>query len=268
MEMAPQAGIGLFSEQQKNKKDIVKVNQHNVEIHSNRLAWEKKPSLQKAYGRLYKLIAAQVDFQLPGVKLEVGSGMGNIKKLIPDCITSDLFPNPWLDRLESIYELSFPNNSVSNLILFDVWHHLEQPANALEEARRVLVPGGKLIIMEPAMSLLGQIVYGKCHHEPLGFDIPLSSQLVDVSQPNAKRYFAAQSSAHRVFKNREVAELLGEWNIESINQITSFAYWGTGGFSGPQFYPDRFYSFIHGMDKILGLFPSLFAARLLITLKK
>lgn len=244
------------------------VNQHNIEIHLNRLAWEKKPSLQKVYGHLYSDIAAQVDYQLPGVKLEVGSGMGNIKKLIPDCITSDLFPNPWLDRVESIYELSFSNNSVSNLILFDVWHHLEKPANALEEARRVLVPGGKLIIMEPAMSLLGQIVYGKCHHEPLGFDIPLSPQLADMSQPDVNRYFAAQSSAHRVFINREVPELLGGWNIESINQITSFAYWGTGGFSGPQLYPDSFYSLVRGIDKILGYIPSLFAARLLIILKK
>lgn len=241
--------------------------QHNIEIHQNRILWEKKPSLQKAYGHFYSLISAQVDYQLFGVKLEVGSGMGNSKKIIPDCITSDLFPNPWLDRVESIYNLNFPDGSVSNLILFDVWHHLEHPANALNEAKRGLVPGGRLIIMEPAMSLLGQMVYGKCHHEPVGFDIPLSAEIADMTLPDANRYFAAQSSAHRVFKNRELPKLLEGWNIESIQQITSFAYWGSGGFSGPQLYPDRFYPFIHGMDKILGLFPSLFAARLLITLK-
>ena len=242
--------------------------QHNIEIHENRISWEKKRSLQKAYGHLYSLIAAQVDYQLPGVKLEVGSGIGNIKKFIPDCITSDLFPNPWLDRVESIYGLSFPDGSVSNLILFDVWHHLEHPANALAEARRVLSPGGKLIMMEPAMSLLGQIVYGKCHHEPKGFNIPLSVEITDMTKPDSNRYFAAQSSAHRVFKRCEHPKLLEGWNLESLKQITSFAYWGTGGFSGPQLYPDQLYPVIYGMDKILGLFPSLFAARLLITLKK
>jgi SAM-dependent methyltransferase len=242
--------------------------QHNIEIHENRISWEKKPSLQKAYGHFYSLIAAQVDYQLPGVKLEVGSGMGNIKKFIPDCVTSDLFPNPWLDRVESVYGLSFPDSSVSNLILFDVWHHLEHPANALAEARRVLVPGGKLILMEPAMSLLGKMVYGRCHHEPVGFDIPLSAEMADMTHPDSNRYFAAQSSAHRIFKNRELPKLLEGWNIESIKQITSFAYWGSGGFSGPQLYPDHLYSVIHTMDKILGLLPSLFAARLLITFKK
>ena len=242
--------------------------QHNIEIHENRISWDKKPSLQKAYGHFYSLIAAQVDYQLPGVKLEVGSGMGNIKKFIPDCMTSDLFPNPWLDRVESVYGLSFPDSSVSNLILFDVWHHLEYPANALAEAKRVLVPGGKLILMEPAMSVLGRMVYGRCHHEPVGFEIPLSARIADMTQPDSNRYFAAQSSAHRVFKNQEIPKLLGGWNLQSVKEITSFAYWGTGGFSGPQLYPDQLYPLIHGMDKILRIIPSLFAARLLVVLSK
>ena len=84
---------------------------------------------------------------------------------------TDLFPNPWIDRVESAYNLSFSDNSISHLILFDVWHHLEYPVNALKEAHRVLTSGGTLIIMEPAMSVLGRIVYGKFHHEPLGLSL-------------------------------------------------------------------------------------------------
>jgi len=57
--------------------------------------------------------------------------MGSIKEVIPDCVTTDLFPNPWLDRQENAYHLGFADGSVSNLILFDVWHHLRYPDQPL-----------------------------------------------------------------------------------------------------------------------------------------
>ena len=72
-----------------------------------------------------------------------------------------------------------------HLILFDVWHHLEHPANALAEFRRVLVPKGRVILLEPAMSLVARLVYGRCHHEPLGFDTLLSDRLTDLNAPTA-----------------------------------------------------------------------------------
>ena len=187
---------------------------------------------------------------------------------LPDCITTDLFPNPWLDRVENAYQLSFSDSSVGHLILFDVWHHLEHPANALAEFRRVLVPRGRVIILEPAMSVVGRLVYGNCHHEPLGFNTPLSDQLADLNVPDSTRYFAAQSSSHRIFVRRELPGLLDGWEIRTIRPITSFAYLGSGGFRGPQLYPQAFYQLVKLVDGILGLAPSLFAARLLVCISK
>lgn len=91
-----------------------------------------------------------------------------MKEVIPDCICTDIFPNPWIDRIESVYTTSFENNTVSNIIIFDVFHHIEFPANAFEEFKRILVKNGRVIIFEPCMSLLGIIVYGFLHQEPLG----------------------------------------------------------------------------------------------------
>jgi SAM-dependent methyltransferase len=152
--------------------------------------------------------------------------------------------------------------------LFDVWHHLEHPANALAEFRRVLVPRGRVILLEPAMSVVGRMVYGSCHHEPLGFNTSLSDQLTDLSGPNSTPYFAAQSSAHRIFVRRELPGLLDGWEIRTIRPIISFAYLGSGGFRGPQLYPQAFYQLVKLADRILGLAPSLFAARLLVCISK
>jgi SAM-dependent methyltransferase len=242
--------------------------QHNREIHENQKAWARKPVLRRAYAELYRAICQNIEPSIPGVKVELGSGMGNIRDHLPDCITTDLFPNPWLDRVENAYHLSFHDASVGNLILFDVWHHLEHPANALAEFRRVLVPRGKVIILEPAMSVVGRLVYGNCHHEPLGFNTPLSGQLADLSGPDSTRYFAAQSSAHRIFVRRELPGLLDSWEICTIRPITSFAYLGSGGFRGSQLYPEALYQLVKLADGILGLVPSLFAARLLICISK
>lgn len=244
------------------------LDQHNTEIHENRRSWEKKKCLRNAYAVFYRLIAGCLNQDLEGMKLELGSGMGNIKEFIPDCITSDLFPNPWLDRMESAYQLDFPDASISNIILFDVWHHLQYPANALAEARRVLVPGGRMIIMDPAMSLVGRLVYGLCHHEPLGLNVRFAEAPVPLESKNGTGYFAAQSAAHRVFLKREIPALLESWKVESIQRITSFTYLGSGGFRGPQLFPDFAIPFLSVVDRALGCFPALFSARMLVVLSK
>jgi hypothetical protein len=132
----------------------------------------------------------------------------------------------------------------------------------------VLVPHGKVILLEPAMSLVGRLIYGNCHHEPLGFNIPLSDRLADLDAPGTTRYFAAQSSAHRLFVRRELPELLEGWEFRAIRPITSFAYLGSGGFRGPQIYPETLYPLVKLADRFLGLAPSLFAARLLVCISK
>jgi len=245
------------------------IEQHNIEIHENRRAWEGKPALREVYAHLYRLIAARISpTQGDTPSLELGSGMGNVKAFIPDCITSDIFPNPWLDRKENAYELSFPNQSLANVILFDVWHHLQYPANALAEVARVLRPGGRLLVMDPAMSVAGRFVYGLFHHEPLGFGVSFEPKPVPLPDVHNLPYFAAQSSATRLLVRREIPEMLQGWRIVAIEPVTSFAYLASGGFRGRQLYPDGFLPVMRFVDRVLGVFPSLFAARFLIVMEK
>lgn len=114
---------------------------HEDQILRNQEYWKKKPLLRQIYRDFYHRIAQHLS-QNPAKKIvELGSGLGNIKEVIPDCIRTDLFPNPWIDQVENAYALSFADKTVSDLILFDVFHHLRYPGTALNEIFRVLQPG-------------------------------------------------------------------------------------------------------------------------------
>lgn len=248
-----------------NPGESLPVGQHDVEIQANRRAWERKPRLQAVYRVFHELIASRLDRSVPGLIVELGSGMGAIKDVIPDCVTTDLFPNPWLERQENAYRLSFADGAVSNLILFDVWHHLRYPGTALEEFRRVLGPGGRVIVFDPAISLCGRVIYGLFHHEPIAMSLPITWTAPAGFKPDDADYFAAQGSASRIFWRREAPERLAGWTLLEATPLPSFEYFATGGFSGPQVPGAGLWRLL---DRTLRSWPNLFAARLLVVLKK
>jgi len=248
--------------------DTISQEQHNIEIHQNLALWEKKPLLKEIYLGFYKQIASQINRQVDGTVVELGSGIGNIKLVVPEAVCTDLFANPWIDQTEDAYKLSFADESVSNIILFDVWHHLEYPGNALAEFQRVLKKGGRVIIFDPAMSLLGIMVYGIFHHEPIAlFDeirwwSPKGLNLLEAP------YYAAQGNATRVFWNKKYLDHLQSWKIVSKKKISSLSYVLSGGYSKNQLYPDSMLGALKVVDKVADNFAALFATRLLVVLEK
>ena len=110
--------------------------QHQAEIGRNLKAWEGKPLLRKIYAGFYRRILGLIDPSIPGRVVEIGSGIGNLKAHLPQALATDLFLNPWLDVVCDGYELPFRTASVSHLVLFDVFHHLQAPNAFLREAQR------------------------------------------------------------------------------------------------------------------------------------
>jgi SAM-dependent methyltransferase len=241
---------------------------HNVEIARNRELWNRKPVLARVYEDFHRRIAAELRRDVPGFVVEAGSGIGSIRKVIPDCIRTDLFPNPGIDRVENVYRLSFADLSVSNFILFDVFHHLRYPGNALAELARVLAPGGRVIVFEPAVSLLGLVVYGLMHPEPLALGSPIEWTAPAGVEPADSGYYAAQGNAGRVFLSGRFRDQLAGWRIVGVRKSSALAYVASGGYSGPQLYPAAAYPLVRGLGAILDTAPALFATRLLVVLEK
>ena len=238
--------------------------QHQAEIERNRRSWQGKPLLQSIYARFYEQILTLVQPELPGRIVEIGSGIGNLKSHLPHAVTTDLFPNPWLDVVCDGYELPFLRGSVSHLLLFDVFHHLQAPNCFLKEARRVLADQGRLILFEPYISWASLPVYGLLHHEPVGWRQPIE-MAGTLSRP--RRYYAAQGNATRLFFGKAQPAGLEGWSVFYATAFASFSYLLSGGFSKPAFYPESWLPTLQRLDTQLSRWPSLFGARCLVGLQ-
>jgi len=244
------------------------IEQHNEEIQENLRYWENKPLLRQIYKNFYHLIAEHLANVPHGQVVELGSGIGNIKEVVPNCIRTDLFPNPWIDREENAFQLSFKDNEVSDLILFDVFHHLRYPGTALKEFHRVLKPNGRIIIFDPFLSLLGYMLYGLFHHEPIGTKDPIEWFAPEGWASNDIDYYAAQGNASRVFFKKEWKQYFEAWNIIVKKRLSAISYVASGGYSKPQLYPNFTYPMMRGLDNLCDCLPFVLATRLLVVLEK
>ncbi|MFP4353044.1 MAG: methyltransferase domain-containing protein [Puniceicoccaceae bacterium] len=243
--------------------------QHSREIAETRACWSRKPLLREAYRNFHREIRSRLA-RGGGATVELGSGIGAIKETIPFCVTTDVFENPMVDRIEDAYSLTFPDGSVANLILFDVWHHLEFPASAMEEFRRVLEPGGRLILFEPAaLSLLGRLVFGCFHHEPVHGSGPLRWRLPEDQPIRELPYYAAQGNAWKMFGKREPPGIFGaDWHCREVAFFPAFDWLAAGGFRARQLAPSWLGRPLRWLSGAAAFCPRVFATRMLVCLEK
>ena len=246
-------------------------NLHSQAISANAEHWQRKPLLRRLYRDFYRRISRHLiqPRDPETVTVELGSGLGHIKEVLPGCITTEMEPNENVDRVENAYGLSFADASVDNLVLLDTFHHLRYPGTALAELSRVLRPGGRIVIFEPCISWLGRLVYGKMHPEPIGWDEPIVATAPETFSADTDPYYAAQGNATRVFVKRQAPDVLPDTlEIVTVKRLAAVSYVASGGYSGPQLYPRLFLPVMRGFDAVLGLLPGAFATRVLVVLAK
>src|SRR3989344_3850678 len=109
----------------------------------------------------------------PGKKVEIGSGAGFLKEVIPEVITSDVMKLPNCDMTFSAEKMPFKNNSISAFFMLNTFHHIKNPEKALSEFSRCLKAKGKIIMIEPYNSLWSRFIYKNFHHETFDPHTPI-----------------------------------------------------------------------------------------------
>ena len=126
-----------------------------------------KHSLDALYREVYARYAACVS-QCPrqGGVLEIGSGAGFAREVLPDLIASDILPYAGLDLVLDARRLPFATGALRAILMFNVFHHIPDVGAMLAECERVLRPGGRVLIVDEHPGVIGGPVLRFIHHEP------------------------------------------------------------------------------------------------------
>jgi SAM-dependent methyltransferase len=239
---------------------------------NHRRAWHSNPALRSSYADWYGKIRAKLPVHELGPWIELGSGPGFAREFIPELVLTDLVQAPWHHHRISADALPYEAGEVGALVLFDVLHHLAEPAVFFSEASRVLRPGGRIVIVEPYMSPISHIVYRFFHEEPANMSVdPWTGLAKDPS--GAKDPFTSnQAMPTLIFCRdgvRRFSQRFPNLAIASIERFAGFAYPATGGFSGRALLPFSLWKALSAFEKKLPTFLfRLFGFRMLVVIER
>jgi SAM-dependent methyltransferase len=228
--------------------------------------WRKKPALRDIYVDLYRRMAAA---RAAGPTLEIGGGSGIFKEFAPDTVTTDILSAPWLDLVADAQTLPFAPASFANVVMFDVLHHIEFPRKFFTEASRILKPGGRIIMVEPAITPLSWPFYRFVHPEPVRMgDDPLQDGAAD---PTRDAFDANQAIPTLIFgrHRHHFARLFPEFAVVEKRWLSLFAYPLSGGFKPWSLIPYALVAPVLRLEDALApVLGGLMGFRLLVTLEK
>lgn len=214
----------------------------------HRSRWEKKESLRL----LYRDFHQQLLDSCPGGRiLDIGGGTAHIKDSRSDIISADILPFPGIDVVADAHRLPFPNELFSGVVMLDVLHHLERPIEFLKEASRILEPGGRLAMIEPAMTTVARRFYSYFHEEPVNMK---ADPFADVPvNPNRDPFDANQAVPTLLFARAvdrsRVERVIPSLRIRSVKWLSLFAYPLSGGFQSWSLVPPAMVRFILDVEK-------------------
>lgn len=207
----------------------------------------QKPFLKRLYTEWYNLFIAKTQNIKGGKHLEIGSGGGFYKEVFPEVVTSDILDLPNVDKIFSAEEMPFAENELASIVMLNVFHHIPKPYLFLKEAERTLIKGGKIIMIEPANSVLGRFIYKRFHHEPFdekgGREINPGNPLSNSNQALPYIYFERDTEKFK----KDFPHL----KINSVKYHSPFLYVLSGGVSRSAMLPYIMYGLAKGFEWVL-----------------
>lgn len=235
----------------------------------NRAVWNSKPALRLVFQDYYRLIAAACR---QGPTLEVGGGSGNLKEYLPQSVSTDILATPWLDAVADAQAIPFRDAAFANLVVCDALHHFIQPQRFFDEALRILKPGGRLVLLEPAATPVSRLV-GRLAHSEEGIDMSADPLPAGADLPARRDPFEANVAIPTLLffgrDHERFQKLYPQFRIIQRRWLALFAYPLTGGFHDISFLPALAVRPLLAIERLLlPLLGPLMAFRMFVVLER
>jgi len=247
--------------------------------HEGDLLYARKTYLEGKNRNLFYLLESRfswmnhfIDETMVGI--ELGSGVAASKDFIKakNFLTSDFNSYSWID-LKNIDALAtpFPNDSLDFVISSNMIHHLAKPALFFSECRRILKPGGYLLIQEVHTSLLMRLVLRLMRHEGYNELVDVYDKNLLCNDPNDP-WSANNSIPKLLFKKEQFEKNFSDWRIVFDKKVEFLSFLNSGGVTAKTFYvplPVLILKSLYRLDSILIKFlPEIFAFQRQIVVQK
>ncbi|MCS6836492.1 MAG: class I SAM-dependent methyltransferase [Anaerolineae bacterium] len=218
-------------------------------LRDHRRVWAEKPILRRLYHEQF--YARLLDARAPGsVNVEIGSGPGFMAEADERVWRTDILCSPYVHLAADAHRLPFGAGQVDNILGLDVLHHFNHPLNVLRELDRVLRAGGRVILVEPYITLFSRFIYTYLHQEVCDLnarpweDMPVFSQDKAAFEGNAAIPYLL------IERGREtLRRVLPHWRLQTLERFSSLTYLLSGGFKPFSLLPGPLYGLLYGLER-------------------
>ena len=185
-----------------------------------------------------------------GRRVELGSGVYPLKRTFGDVLATDIVPAPGIDRVLDAQAMDLPDLSVRCFFAQFVFHHLAHPSAFFREVERVCVPGGGVVLLEPASGPLASLLYKRLFRTET-FDRSMPGWEAAIEDPMTG---ANQALSWVVFERdraRFEREHPGLRVVAHEFSPSYLRYIASGGLNFPQLVPTRLGPALGSLERLL-----------------
>lgn len=207
-----------------------------------------KPFLRGLYAEWYGMLRSALPQGVPGAVVELGSGGGFIREVIPEAVTTDVQPAGGLCTALDATALPFRRGSLKAIVMVDVLHHLPRVSSFFRDASRCVNTGGVIAMIEPWNTAWSRFFYRHFHREP--FDPDATDWQVAGGGPMS---CSNQALPWILFQRDRIRfqKTFPQWELQEIHLHTPFRYVLSGGVSYRGVMPAFTFNFWQSAEKKL-----------------